>query len=68
MNDSLKELGSHRDRHAKAGEGLIGLESLRYLASLDAFRDVPGISEAPGSDEERAEDILRITAISCSGC
>lgn len=60
MNDSMKELGSRKDRHAKAGEGLIGLEPLRYLASLDEFANVPGISEVPGSDEDRASDILRI--------
>ena len=28
LNDSMNELGSHKDRHARIGEGKIGLEAL----------------------------------------
>ena len=57
INDSKKECGSHRDRHAVIGEGLIGLEPLRFLASMPEFREIPGISETPGTDSDRAQDI-----------
>lgn len=62
MNDSLTPRGSRRDRHAGIGSGLIGLEPLRYMASLKAFSSVPGIVETPGSDEDRAADALKLTA------
>jgi deoxyribonuclease-4 len=54
LNDSLGELGSHRDRHATLGKGNIGLDPLRYMVSLDIFRECPGIVEAPGTDNDRA--------------
>ncbi len=61
MNDCYGACGSHRDRHARIGEGLIGLAPLRHLASLDDFRDVPGIVETPGSDSDRAADARTLT-------
>jgi len=62
INDSKKECGSHRDRHAVIGEGLIGLEPLRFLASMPEFREIPGISETPGTDRDRAEDIEKVVS------
>ncbi|MBD3278286.1 MAG: deoxyribonuclease IV [Candidatus Aegiribacteria sp.] len=61
MNDSKKERGSFSDRHARIGEGLIGRESLAFLASMDVFGNTPGIAETPGTDEDRARDILSLT-------
>lgn len=60
INDSKKECGSHRDRHACSGEGLIGLEPLRFLARMPEFTEIPGIAETPGTDSERAEDIHKV--------
>ncbi len=60
INDSKRELGSGRDRHANAGEGLIGLEPLRALASRPEFEGIPAIAETPGTDEDRARDILSV--------
>ncbi len=60
INDSKGECGSHKDRHASIGEGLIGLESLRYLGSMPEFREIPGIAETPGTDSDRAEDIEKV--------
>lgn len=48
LNDSLKELGSRRDRHATLGEGEIGLESFRFLMSYDLTREIPKYLETPG--------------------
>lgn len=63
MNDSLTPRGSRRDRHAGIGSGLIGLGPLRYLASLNAFGNIPGIVETPGSDEDRASDAMKLEAV-----
>lgn len=60
INDSKQECGSYRDRHAVAGEGLIGLEPLRFLASMPEFKEIPGISETPGTDRDRAQDIENV--------
>ncbi len=60
INDSKRECGSHRDRHAVIGAGLIGLEPLRFLASMPEFKEIPGIAETPGTDSDRAEDIQKI--------
>jgi len=59
INDSQGECGSHRDRHASPGEGHIGLEPLRYLASLTEFINIPGLAETPGTDKDRACDIKK---------
>ena len=60
MNDSKKECGSLSDRHARIGEGFIGRESLAFLASMEAFRNTLGIAETPGTDRDRAKDILSV--------
>lgn len=64
INDSKKECGSLSDRHARIGEGLIGRESLAYLASIETFRNTLGIAETPGTDEDRAHDIMSLLDVS----
>lgn len=48
LNDSMKELDSHRDRHANLGEGEIGLECFKFLMSSDLTREIPKYLETPG--------------------
>lgn len=60
INDSKKELGSRLDRHARIGEGFIGMEPLQFLASMEVFKKIPGITETPGSDSDRAEDAFSV--------
>ena len=62
INDSKRECGSHIDRHAVIGEGLIGLEPLRFLTSMPEFREIPGIAETPGTDRNRAQDIEKVVS------
>ncbi len=62
INDSKRECGSHRDRHAVIGEGLIGLEPLRFLASMLEFKEIPGIAETPGTDSDRAQGIEKVVS------
>jgi len=65
INDSMKECGSHKDRHANIGEGLIGLEPLRFLASMPEFKEIPGIAETPGTDSDRALNIREVISDVC---
>ncbi len=50
LNDSKNERGSHLDRHANIGEGKIGLENLRYIASMEKLSKIPKILETPYID------------------
>ena len=57
INDSLKPLGSKRDRHASLGEGELGLEFFERLVRLDTFKDIPFILETPGGMEVYPKEI-----------
>src|SRR5262249_29555478 len=57
LNDTEKALGSHRDVHARLGEGIIGEEGLRTLLSDARLQDVAVIMETPIEvDEDGKED------------
>ena len=51
LNDSMVELGSHKDRHDSIGIGKIGLEAFMELASRSDIEEKPLILETP--NEER---------------
>lgn len=48
LNDSLKELGTKRDRHAPLGEGKIGIECFKILMKNKKTRLLPKYLETPG--------------------
>jgi hypothetical protein len=47
VNDSLKPLGSRKDRHAPLGQGEIGIECFEALMKHPATRDIPKYLETP---------------------
>ena len=47
VNDSTTPCGSHRDRHAHLGEGLIGEEGLTAFLRFPWPDDIPAILETP---------------------
>jgi deoxyribonuclease-4 len=55
VNDSLKPLGSRRDRHAGIGQGLIGLATFRRILTDPRFAAVPKILETPKGVEDGVE-------------
>ena len=57
INDSLKPMGSKRDRHASLGEGELGLEFFERLVRLDNFKDTPFILETPEGMEVYPKEI-----------
>lgn len=57
LNDSMNGLGSHKDRHAKIGEGQIGLEALVGVIRHPALKDIPFILETPNDDEGWTREI-----------
>lgn len=57
LNDSMNGLGSHKDRHAKIGEGCIGLETLVNVVRHPALKNLPFILETPNDDEGWTREI-----------
>lgn len=47
INDSLNPLGSHKDRHARIGEGTIGTEVIARVLCHPALEGLPAILETP---------------------
>ena len=57
LNDSMNELGSHKDRHARIGEGHIGKEALIRIINHPALRELPFYLETPNDLEGYAREI-----------
>jgi deoxyribonuclease IV len=64
LNDSLKELGSHVDRHAHIGRGKMGLEPFRNLLNDRRFKKVPMYLEtAKGLEEGEDLDVINLRTL-----
>lgn len=57
LNDSLNSLGAHKDRHAKIGEGEIGLEALVRIINHPCLRNLPFYLETPNDLTGYAREI-----------
>ena len=57
LNDSMNGLGSHKDRHAKIGEGQIGPDALVRVICHPALQGLPFILETPNDDEGWTKEI-----------
>ncbi len=57
LNDSMNPMGSHKDRHAKIGEGQIGLEALSAVTRHPALRHLPFVLETPNDVDGWAAEI-----------
>ena len=57
LNDSLNSLGSHKDRHAKIGEGMIGLDALVRVINHPALKHLPFYLETPNELDGYAKEI-----------
>ncbi len=60
FNDSMNDCGSHKDRHARIGEGKIGVDAMRRIATHPLLADRPFILETPNDDEGYAREIALI--------
>lgn len=57
LNDSLNTLGSHKDRHAKIGEGNIGLTALSAVTNHPKLKNLPFYLETPNDLEGYKKEI-----------
>lgn len=51
LNDSLTPMGSKKDRHAKIGEGTIGLDTILKIINHPSLRGLPFILETPNDND-----------------
>lgn len=57
INDSKNNMGSHKDRHEKIGEGYIGMEAFGRIINHPALRQLPFYLETPNDLEGYAREI-----------
>lgn len=60
LNDSMNPLASHKDRHEKLGQGMIGLESMRRIVTHPLLYGKPFILETPNDDGGYAKEIALV--------
>jgi deoxyribonuclease IV len=63
LNDSKRERGSRVDRHARAGEGVMGLDTFARIVNDRRFRGLPLVVETPGPLAEWKKEIARLRAL-----
>lgn len=57
LNDSMNGLGSHKDRHAKIGEGEIGTDALVSVVKHPKLQNISFILETPNDDDGWTKEI-----------
>ncbi|MCA9859578.1 MAG: deoxyribonuclease IV [Thermomicrobiales bacterium] len=62
LNDSVKDFGSHRDRHAHIGQGMIGTDAFQFLLRDARLAGRASILETP-KDDDVTEDLMNLTTL-----
>ena len=62
INDSLNPMGAHKDRHAKIGEGHLGVETIVNVITHPKLKHVPFILETPNELDGYAAEIALLRA------
>lgn len=57
LNDSLNPRGARKDRHARIGEGHIGLDAMERIINHPALRNLPFYLETPNEPDGYAREI-----------
>ena len=63
VNDSLNPRGSHKDRHARIGEGCLGAEALGRVVRHPALQGLPFVLETPNELAGYAREIALLKAL-----
>ena len=67
LNDSQNPLGSRKDRHARIGEGCIGLDALIRVVRHPALKDLPFYLETPNDLDGYAREIRMLQEAAAAG-
>lgn len=60
LNDSMNPCDSHKDRHAKIGEGTIGFDAIRRIINNPALKNLPFYLETPNDEDGYAREIAML--------
>ena len=67
LNDSMNPLGARKDRHARIGEGHIGLDALVRVVNHPALRELPFCLETPNDLEGDKREIGLLRSLRTEG-
>lgn len=62
LNDSQNPLGAHKDRHAKLGEGYIGIKAFKQIVTHPVLSKLPFYLETPNDLDGYAKEIRMMRA------
>ncbi len=62
LNDSMTPFAAHKDRHARIGEGALGLEAITRFINHPLLRHLPFYLETPNDVEGYAQEIKLLRA------
>ena len=60
LNDSLNDLGAHKDRHAKIGEGKIGKDAFIRIINHEVLHSLPFVLETPNDEDGYRKEITML--------
>ena len=60
LNDSKNDCGSHKDRHEKLGQGMIGMDAMKRIVQHPVLSDLPFILETPNEMEGYRQEIALV--------
>ena len=63
LNDSMNPSGAHKDRHARIGEGYLGLDTFRAIVNHPALRGLPMVLETPNELPGYEKEIALLRAM-----
>lgn len=62
-NDTARALGSHSDRHAEIGKGILGMETFRLLMQDPRLAHIPKILETPLDDAGHGAEVALLKSL-----
>ncbi|WP_160685811.1 deoxyribonuclease IV [Clostridium sp. C2-6-12] len=63
LNDSMNPFNSHKDRHAKIGEGSLGLEAISNIINHPKLCDLPFFLETPNELDGHGKEIALLKSL-----
>lgn len=63
LNDDMNPMSSHKDRHAKIGEGSLGLEAITRIINHPKLRHLPFFLETPNDLAGYAQEIALLRGV-----
>jgi deoxyribonuclease-4 len=63
LNDSMNPFSSHKDRHAKIGEGSLGLEAISNIINHPKLCDLPFFLETPNELDGYGKEIALLKSL-----